>query len=384
MLLALLLIQTPTRHHITSATIPAPYATQSVDNGPRVQPRNGAPLYVAPGFKVEAWATGLSRPRRMAVAPNGDVFVSESFNGRVILLRQTKAGEPQKYVFATGLRQPYGIAFYPPGPNPKYIYIGHTDALVRYPYKVGQVAIQGAGQKLFDLPGGGYNQHWTRNVAVRPDGKKIYVTVGSATNASPEEAPRASITEANPDGTARRIYANGLRNPVGLAFNPKTGALWTAVNERDRLGNDLVPDYATSVKDGGFYGWPYYFIGNHHDPRLPEKPELGKKAIVPDALLESHCAALGIVFPGTGSKFKSDAYVSMHGSWNRTPRSGYKVVRLPMNASGKATGEYVDFVWGWNQNGRVWGRPVDVQFDKSGALLISDDDGGTIWRVTPR
>jgi glucose/arabinose dehydrogenase len=310
------------------------------------------------------------------VAPNGDVFVSESFNGRIILLRSVQS-KLTKYTFASGRRQPYGIAFYPPGAEPKWIYIADTDAVYRWPYKKGDIQIRGEGSRLMTLPGGGYNQHWTRNVLFSSDGTKMYVTVGSSSNASVEPLPRASIIEANPDGSGQTTFASGLRNPVGLALQPGSTRLWTAVNERDRLGDGLPPDYATSVRRGGFYGWPYYYIGNHHDPRLPSRPELGAKTIVPDVLLEAHCAALGIAFGPTG-----DAFVSMHGSWNRNEPSGFKVVRLPF-AGGRATGAYVDFVWGWQTtNGRIWGRPVDVAFDRSGALLISDDGGGVIWRVT--
>lgn len=391
-LVALLLAQasreaTPQRYQIRVGELAAPYATPSADNGPRVTPRNGAPLYTAPGFRVDAWVTGLNRPRRMAVAPNGDVFVSESYDGRVILLRPQKNGAPAKYTFATGLRQPYGIAFYPSGSSPKFIYIAHTDGVYRYPYRNGDVRVQDDGEKLFDLPGGGYNQHWTRNLIFSLEGRRMYVTVGSASNASPEPSPRASIIEVKPDGTGRSIYGSGLRNPVGLAFHPITGELWTAVNERDNLGNEIVPDYATHVRRGGFYGWPYAYIGNHLDPRLPKRPDLAKKSIVPDVLLEAHCAALGIAF-AKGSTFptpyQNDAFVSMHGSWNRDKRSGYKVVRLTMDSRGNPLGGYQDFVWGWNVNERVWGRPVDVQFDRQGAMLISDDANGTIWRVRPR
>ncbi|RYG23016.1 sorbosone dehydrogenase family protein [bacterium] len=358
--------------------LPKAYATSSADNGPRVTPRGGAPLYVAKGFRVERWATGLDRPRRLSVAPNGDVFVAESYAGRISVLRDRDGdGRPEKRsVFATGLRQPYGIAFWPPR-DPKYIVVGHTDKVVRYPYRSGDLKVRGAGQKLMNLPGGGYNQHWTRNVAFSPDGKRMFVTVGSASNADPEPPPRASILVANPDGTNAETYADSLRNPVGLAFEPGTGRLWTAVNERDRLGDDLVPDYVTLVKEGGFYGWPYFYIGTNRDPRvpIPRDPRV-RPGIVPDVLLEAHCAALGIAFPPVRSRFKG-AFVSMHGSWNRHRRSGYKIVRTV----GK--GSYEDFVWGFaTPNGRVWGRPVDVTFDSRGALLFSDDGSGTIWRVT--
>jgi glucose/arabinose dehydrogenase len=362
-------------HHISAASLPRPHATRSVDNPPSLSPRNGAPLHVAAGYKVDAWATGLDRPRKVTVAPNGDVFVAESFTGRISLLRPTGGGHPTRHTFATGRKQPYGIAFYPPGPNPAWIYIGDTDAVHRWRYKNGNLRLEGQGEVMIRLPGGGYNQHWTRNVIFSPDAKKMYVTVGSASNASPEPLPRASIIESNPDGSDAKTFASGLRNPVGLAFQPGTQILWAAVNERDRLGDDLPPDYATTVQRGGFYGWPYYYIGDHRDPNVGGSAPTSK-VIVPDVLLEAHCAALGITFMG------SDGFVSMHGSWNRGNRSGYKVVRLPFQ-SGKATGSYEDLVWGWaTSDGRVWGRPVDVEYDRRLGLLISDDGGGVIWRVT--
>lgn len=378
-LLLAILTAGPQSHvrHITSDSLPAPFSTRSADMPPTLSRREGAPLYTEPGFAVSAWATGLDRPRKMTVAPNGDVFVAESFIGRISVLRTSGAGKPSHHVFATGRKLPYGIAFYPPGASPSWIYIADTNAVWRWPYRSGDLSLKGGGQKLMTLPGGGYNQHWTRNVIFSPDAKKMYITVGSASNASPEEPPRASILEANPDGSGRVTFASGLRNPVGLAFQPGTETLWAAINERDGLGDDVPPDYATSIRRGGFYGWPYYYIGDHHDPRLPSKPELGAKTIVPDVLLEPHSASLGIAFGWNG-----DAFVSMHGSWNRSARSGYKVVRLPFS-NGRATGDYVDFVWGWvTSQGRVWGRPVDVEFHPKLGLLVSDDGGGTIWRVT--
>lgn len=374
-------------HFIDPKRLPAPFATRSADNGPRITPRAGAPLFAAKGFVVNEWQSGLSRPRKITVAPNGDVFVAESYNGRIKVLRDASGGGRPGLVglFATGLKQPYGIAFYPPGPSPKFIYIAETDKLVRYPYRNGDLKLRGVGQKLADLPGGGYNQHWTRNVLFSPDGKRMFITVGSATNAEPEPYPRASILVAAPDGRGLRTYASGLRNPVGLAFQPGTGRLWTAVNERDRLGDGLVPDYATHVQEGGFYGWPYFYIGGYHDPRvkIPANARL-RPGIVPDTLLEAHSAALGIAFPTQKGPF-AGAYVSMHGSWNRSGRSGYKIVRLLFDGTGRPTGRYQDFVWGFaTARGRVWGRPVDVAFDRAGKLLFTDDASGTIWKVVPR
>lgn len=372
----------PKRYHISANSLVQPYQSTSANNGPRVTPRNGAPLHVAPGFQIDAWATKLNRPRRVTVAPNGDVLVAESYLGEVALLRDADHdGTPEtREVFKSGLKQPYGIAFYPPK-DPRWVYIANTDAVLRFPYTDGAKSVEGDGEKILDLPGGGYNQHWTRNLLFSRDGKKLYVTVGSASNASPEPEPRAGIIEINPDGSGKRMLATGLRNPVGLDWEPRTGKLWTAVNERDALGDEIVPDYATSVKTGGFYGWPWYYIGaNHHDPRLPEKPDLKNSTLVPDVLLEAHCAALGIAFPTRGNKF-TGAFVSMHGSWNRHQRSGYKVVRIDP----KMDGGYSDFAWGWvTEDERVWGRPVDVAFDQQGNLLISDDGNGTIWIVRPR
>ncbi len=369
----------PRTYHISAKNLVDPYQTPSVNNGPRVTERDGAPLHVAPGYKVVEWAKDLDRPRNITVAPNGDVFVAESYRGQIALLRDADGdGTPEvKNLYKSGLKQPYGIEFYPKK-NPKWIYIANTDAVFRYPYRSGELKNDSKGEKILDLPGGGYNQHWTRNLLFSSDDRHLYVTVGSASNASPEDPPRASIIEIDPTGGRQRMLATGIRNPVGIDLDPTTGKLWVAVNERDALGDEIVPDYATSVKDGGFYGWPYFYIGSHHDPRLPLRTDLRAKVIVPDVLLEAHCAALGIAFPSKGSNF-SGAYVSMHGSWNRSRRSGYKVVKIDP----KHDGGYSDFVWGWAlEDGRVWGRPVDVAFDRSGSLLISDDGGGKIWRVT--
>ncbi len=373
---------------IRPSDLPPLYATPSANNGPGVVARPpGASLHVPPGFEIGEWATGLNNPRALAVAPNGDVFVAESGPNRVLVLRDgANSGPPQRSVFADGLRQPFGIAFYPPGPAPRFVYVANTNSVVRFPYARGDLKASGTPQTIVpDLPGGGYHQHWTRRIVFRPDGKKLYVSVGSQSNVGEEEERRAAILEFNPDGSGYRVFASGLRNPVGLAFSPVTGQLWAAVNERDGLGDDLVPDYATSVKDGGFYGWPYYYIGAHHDPRMPEKPELAAKAIVPDVLLEAHSAALSVLFY-TGHQFPASyqdaAFVGLHGSWNRSERSGYKVVRLLLDKSGRATGAYEDFVTGWAlPDGSVWGRPVDVAQAGDGSLLISDDGGGKIWRV---
>lgn len=377
-----------TLHHLTPADLPAPFATSSANNGANVVARPaGAQLSVPAGFHIRAWAEGLRGPRVMRVAPNGDVFVTESQAGRLSVLRANGAGPPTRTTFTTDLKQPFGIAFYPLGASPKYVYVANTDSVVRFPYHVGDLEATSPPEVVTNnLPGGGYHQHWTRDIAFSPDGKKLFVSVGSQSNVGEEEERRAAILQFNPDGTGYKVYASGLRNAVGITFSPVTGQLWAAVNERDGLGDDLVPDYVTSVQEGGFYGWPYYYIGAHHDPRMPEKPALAARALVPDVLLASHSAALsvkfyeGAMFPAT---YRGSAFVGLHGSWNRAARTGYKVVRVPMDKTGHARGSYEDFVTGWAlPDGTVWGRPVDVTVARDGALLISDDASGTIWRVT--
>ena len=383
------------RRHITVDDLPKPYDTESVDNGPRVvsQPEGAWPKAPA-GFKVERYIKGLNNPREIVTAPNGDLFIAESYPGRIRILRgRDSKGEPTtNEVFATGLHQPFGIAFYPPGPDPQFVYIGDTDFVVRFPYKNGDLHASGAQETIAALPGGGRLRgggHWTRDVRFRPDGKKMYVSVGSLTNdfegsRSPEER-RADILEFDPDGKNERIFASGIRNAVGLAIHPKTQELWCSVNERDALGNDLVPDYITRVKEGGFYGWPWFYIGPHQDPRHPgEKPELKDKVLVPEVLLQSHMASLCITFyTGTTfpKEFANDGFASEHGSWNRAKRVGYKVIRVPQK-DGVPSGEYEDFLTGFvTPDGEVWGRPVGVAVAPDGALMVSDDGSGSIWRI---
>ena len=293
-----------TTHHITAKDLPAPFATKSAVNGPRIvdRPANARPI-APPGFKVELFATGLNEPRRMATAPNGDIFVAESHPGDIKVFRCVGAdGKPkQAETFVGGLKQPYGIAFYPPGPNPQYVYIGDTDAIVRFHYNSGDLKAGGAPEKIVDLPGGSY--HWTRDLVFSQDGKRLFVGVGSDSNIDdpdthPKEKNTADILVMDPDGKNMRVYASGIRNAGGgLAINPKTGELWCSVNERDGLGNNLVPDYLTHVQEGGFYGWPYYYIGGNPDPRLNgAHPELKSKVIVPDVLLPAHNASLQLAF----------------------------------------------------------------------------------------
>jgi glucose/arabinose dehydrogenase len=379
----------PRRVIYRASDLPAPFATPSAENHPRVSPRPAdAALTLPPGFHIHLWAEGLENPRIITIAPNGDAFVAESGRDRVRVLRDADGdGKAEtREVFAAGLRQPFGIGFYPPGPNPQFVYVANTDSVVRFPYKNGDLKATGPAQTIInDLPGRGYRQHWTRNLRFRPDGSKLYVSVGSETNVGEEPEKRAAILEYNPDGSGYRVYASGIRNTVGLAFNPIDNSLWTAVNERDGLGDDLVPDYATSVKSGGFYGWPWYYIGPNKDPRMRDRPDLKDKTLVPDVLFQSHTAALGMEFY-TADKFpvtyRNSAFVALHGSWNRSQRSGYSVVRIPFGSNGKPEGGYEEFVTGWAlPDGTVWGRPVDVAVARDGALLITDDGAGKIWRV---
>ena len=384
------------RRKVTVADLPKPYETRSVDNGPHLVPRpDGAWPKVPAGFKVEEFITGLDNPREIVTAPNGDIFIAESGPGRVRILRgKTASDKPEvNEVYATGLKQPFGIAFYPPGPNPEWVYVANTDSVVRFPYQKGDLHASGAQQVVVaNLPGGGRLRgggHWTRDVRFRPDGKKMFVSVGSFTNdyenpKAPEDH-RADILEFDPDGKNERIYAYGIRNAVGLAIHPMTGELWCSVNERDALGDNLVPDYITRVKEGGFYGWPWFYMGANQDPRHPgEHPELKDKVLVPEVLLESHYASLCLTFY-TGSsfpkEFKNDGFASEHGSWNRSRRVGYKVIRV-VTKKGVPTGEFEDFMTGFvTPEGQVWGRPVGVTVAKDGALLVTDDATGTVWRI---
>ena len=381
---------------ITLQDLPAPYATPSADNGPDVvaRPSNVWPQAPA-GFKVELYATGLNNPRLIRTAPNGDVFVAESEAGDIRIFRGiTKDGRPEEMsVFTSGLNQPYGINFYPPGPNPQWVYVGQTDAVLRFAYHNGDMKATGKPQHIANLPAGG--GHWTRDIQFSLDGKRMFVGVGSRSNVDdPDthkgEKNRANILQFNPDGSGMRVYAYGIRNPGGgLAVNPKTGELWCSVNERDALGNNLVPDYITHVQEGGFYGWPWWYMGGNQDPRLKGKhPELKSKVITPDVLIQAHSASLeptfytGKQFP---AQFSGDIFAAEHGSWNRAPRAGYEVIRIPLHQSGHASGEYQDFLTGFVlPNGDAWGRPVGVTVAPDGSLLVTDDGSNSIWRVSYR
>ncbi|WP_242617938.1 PQQ-dependent sugar dehydrogenase [Edaphobacter modestus] len=378
---------------ITVADLPQPYATESAGNPPKLVPRpEGVWPKALPGFKVEQYATGLENPRLIRTAPNGDAFVAETAKGQIRVFRGITAdGKPEMTsVFATGLNKPFGIAFYPQGPNPKWIYIGNLDSVVRFPYKNGDVKASAEPEHIADIPGG--RGHTTRDVRFSLDGKKMWVSVGSGSNVddpdtNPAEKNRADVLEFNPDGSGMHIYAYGIRNCVGEEVNPITGELWCSVNERDALGDNLVPDYITSVKPGGFYGWPWWYMGAHQDPRHAGKhPELKDKAIVPDVLLNPHNASLQITFYNGKqfpAEYSGDIFASEHGSWNRSARVGYEVIRVPLHQTGHATGEYEDFLTGFVlPSGDVWGRPVGVTTAKDGSLLVTDDGSNSVWRVS--
>lgn len=368
---------------------------------------------VPDGFQVNLFASALSGPRTIQVAPNGDIFVAESRGGRIRVLRaHDGASEPfQSAVFADGLQRPYGIAFYPPGPDPRYVYVAETDTVIRFPYQNGDIEARGPAETVVaSLPTGG--GHWTRDIAFSPDGRRLFVAVGSESNVAQamgrmpaaefadlqsefglgvawgSEMFRAAVLAFDPDGNNRRIFATGIRNCSGLAIQSETGDLWCATNERDGLGDNLPPDYATRVGQGKFYGWPWYYIGDNEDPRhTGARPDLAGQVTIPDVLIQAHSAPLGIVFydddafPGD---YRGDGFVALHGSWNRESLTGYKVVRIVIE-DGKPTGEYQDFMTGFVLDAEnVWGRPVGVAVAKDGALLVSEDGSGAIWRVAPK
>jgi len=374
------------RHYeISASNLPKPYATPSASSVSFVIGRpSGAHLTLPPGFEARVWASsGMEEPRMMALAPNGDVFVSDGSAGKIHLFRDADHDgvAEQHLVFASDLSQPFGLAF-----QGGYLYVGNTDAVVRFRYTAGQTKAAGPPERIITLPGGG---HWTRNLLFSPDGTKLYVSVGSASNVSPGEPPiRAAISEYNADGSGGHVFASGIRNPVGLARNPVTLELWTAVNERDGLGDDLPPDYVTSVHAGAFFGWPYAYTGQHEDPRhRGKRPDLVQKTLVPDVLIQAHSAALGITFyqgKMFPAAYSGDAFVALHGSWNRSAKTGYKIIRIPFH-DGKPAGGYDDFMTGWMTNEkslRVWGRPVGLLVLADGSLLVSDDGASRIWRVT--
>ena len=377
---------------ITLANLPAPLATASAGNGPQLVLRPpGAWPQVPAGFKVQLYASGLDRPRLIRTAPNGDFFVAESYLGEIRVFRGITADgkAQQSATFAKGLSLPFGINFYPPGPDPQWIYVGATDSVVRFPYRNGDLGARGPAEHIADLPGGG--GHWTRDIQFTPDGRKLLVSVGSGSNINdpdthPEEKNRADVLEFNPDGSSMRVYASGIRNCVGMAIQPVTGALWCSVNERDGLGDDLVPDYITRVQEGGFYGWPWWYMGQHQDPRHRGKhPELKDKVVTPDVMLNPHNASLQLTFydgKQFPAEYQGDIFAAEHGSWNRSVRVGYELIRVPLDQSGRATGAYQDFMTGFVVDDRhVWGRPVGVSVARDGSLLVTDDGSNSIWRI---
>lgn len=391
--------------------LPRPLASEPKAERSQVVPRpEGAALKTLAGFEAEVFASGLNGPRVLKFAPNGDLFVTESTAGRVRVFRM-KDGDikpAQSEIFAAELERPYGVAFYPPGPNPQYVYVGTVSKVVRFPYKQGDLKAAGPAE-IVAGPLPAESGHWTRDIAFSPDGKTLFVAVGSKSNvadghvrpsaaevaeleakngvgaSSGPELDRAAVLAFDPDGANKRIYATGIRNCSGLRLRPKSEDLWCVVNERDMLGDDLPPDYATRVKPGAFYGWPWYYIGGNPDPRhLGARPDLADKVTIPDILLQPHSAPLGLAFYD-GAQFpadyKGDAFVTLHGSWNRAKRTGYKVVRLKFK-DGEPTGEYQDFLTGFVvDDTRVWGRPVDATVAPDGSLLVSEDGNGVIFRV---
>ena len=386
------------KHRITVGDLPEPFATDSVYNGPDLVSRPADAWPKAPaGFRVELYAGGLDNPRLMRTAPNGDLFLAESHSGQIIVFRgvSSQGKALQNAVFAKGLKQPFGIAFYPPGSDPQWVYVGNTDSVVRFPYQRGDLRARGDAQKIADLPGGGFVRgggHWTRDIAFSRDGKKMWVSVGSYSNADDtdgnrSELERADILQFSPDGSGRRVFASGIRNAVGIATSSQTGELWASVNERDGLGDNLPPDYITHVEEGGFYGWPWYYMGGHQDPRLKDKhPDLRTRAIVPDILLQPHNASLEMTFY-QGQQFPKDyagdIFAAEHGSWNKRVRTGYEVIRVPLQQQGRAPGGYEDFLTGFvTPEGNVWGRPVGVTVAADGSLMVSDDGSNSIWRVS--
>lgn len=394
------------RRKITIADLPAPFATESAGNSPRVVSRPQGAMPKAPdGFKVELLAEGLRNPRVLRVAPNGDIFVAETAGDRISILHNGK-----REVFAEGLDAPFGMAFYPPGPNPGFLYVAENNAVRRFAYTNGDLRASNAPETIVPRLTASSGGHSTRDIVFSPDGSRMYVSVGSQSNVAQgigarsgsalqdwvathalgaawgAEENRAAVLAFAPDGSQGKMFATGLRNCVGLAVQPAHGTLWCSTNERDGLGDDLVPDYITTVRAGAFYGWPWYYLGDHEDPRLRgQRADLRGKMTVPDVLLQPHSASLGLAFYD-GTTFPASFrgfFASEHGSWNRSKRTGYKVVRVVLDAKGAPTGEYEDFLTGFVINdSAVWGRPVGVAVDRTGALLVSEDGNGTVWRIS--
>jgi len=398
------------RRLIGPQDLQAPFLTESASNGAGLADRpEGAKPIVAPGFSAEMIASGIDSPRVVRVAPNGDLFVADSRANqiRVYRLTQGSAKPAAEAIFAKGLAQPYGIAFYPQD-SPQWVYVANSNSVVRFAYRDGDLEASSQPETIVaNIPS---NHHWTRDIAFSPDGKTLYLSVGSGSNVAEgmgkrpkggldawaksmplgaawgAEDGRADVLAFDPDGKNGRIVATGLRNCSGMTVQPANGALWCVVNERDALGDNVPFEYATTVKDGAFYGWPWYYIGNNEDPRHKgERPDLAGKVTIPDVLIQAHSAPLNIAFyagKNFPAEYQGDAFVALHGSWNRGIRTGYKVVRLRFK-DGKPTGEYEDFITGFViSDDEVWGRPVGVAVAKDGALIVTEDGSGTIWRVT--
>lgn len=404
-------------YSLSADRLAAPYTSVGSGRGGIVPQPADAQLQLPAGFKVELFASGLTNPRIVRVAPNGDIFVAETAANRIHVYRAADgaATPTSDEIFATGLTRPFGIAFYPSGAEPQWIYVANNNSVVRFPYRNGDLQARGAAETIVPQLAPTNGGHTTRDLAFSNDGRRLFISVGSAGNLGegmPRKTPaelvqweaehglgaawggdthRANILVTSPDGREPlKVFATGIRNPVGLAVNPVNGSLWTSTNERDGLGDNLVPDYVTSVQEGGYYGWPWYYMGNHEDPRLQGvRPDLAGKATVPDVLIQAHSAALGIAFytatSGTSvfpAEYRGDLFVALHGSWNRTSLTGYKVVRAKLQ-NGRPTGEYIDFLTGFVSTGpSVWGRPVGVAVAHDGALLVTDDGSGRIWRVS--
>ena len=406
-----------TTRHLTADDLEAPFVSKSASNTAQPVPMKVGQLpKVEDGYKIELVAKGIDNPRAIRFAPNGDLFVANSDDGQVLVYR-FEGDNPtpiRQSVYVEKLNQPYGIAFYP-ADKPQWVYIAESDGLKRYPYKDGDMEApkgQDSGVETI-LDGIPSEHHWTRDVVFSADGKTMYFSVGSGSNVGdgtmegePKggldswiadhplgvawggEERRAAVLAFDPDGKNERYYATGLRNCAGMTLQPATGSVWCVVNERDELGDNIPFEYATAVRDGAFYGWPWFYIGDHPDPRWTKTPrdDLKGKVTIPDVLFQAHSAPLNIAFEsgdGLGPDAKGDAFVAMHGSWNRNTRTGYKIVQVDIGKDGKPTGTYTDFVTGFVLNDDdVWGRPVGVAFDKSGDLFFSEDGSGTIWKVS--
>ena len=396
---------------IRPGDLPRPGATRSSANPSHVVPRPPAAIPQAPaGFKVELFADGLNDPRQLRVAPNGDIFVAETSAGRIRVLRAADgAAKPSaNEIYASALNEPFGIAFFPSGSHPQWVYVANTDRIVRFRYTTGDLKAAGKPETVVaELPHG-YG-HATRDIVFSNDGKRMLVSVGSESNDGEgmgrppgglrswiakhplgaswgSETDRAGVLSFDPGGKNRRLFATGIRNRVGLAVHPVTGDPYCSTNERDGMGDNLVPDYVTRISEGAFYGWPWFYIGNNEDPdHAGERPDLKGKVTVPDVLIQAHSASLGLVFYDADAfpaEYRGDGFAAEHGSWNRSKRTGHKIIRIRLK-NGVPTGEYEDFLTGFVvSDSEAWGRPVGVAVAHDGTLLVSEDAGGTIWRIT--